>query len=54
MMNESFEQSQENLKWVGLGIVIVSAILSNLGVNIQKISHDRVLEFTCFVKFIDM
>lgn len=28
-------------KWIGLGIVIGSAILSNLGVNIQKLSHVR-------------
>lgn len=29
-------------KWVGLGIVIGSAVLSNLGVNVQKLSHVRV------------
>lgn len=26
-------------KWIGLGIVIASAIASNLGVNVQKLSH---------------
>ena len=29
-------------KWIGLGIVIASAVLSNLGVNVQKLSHVRV------------
>lgn len=29
-------------KWIGLGIVIGSAVLSNLGVNVQKLSHVRV------------
>ncbi|GLD91622.1 hypothetical protein PINS_up000155 [Pythium insidiosum] len=29
-------------KWIGLGIVVGSAILSNLGVNVQKLSHVRV------------
>ncbi|KAI9910830.1 hypothetical protein PsorP6_010237 [Peronosclerospora sorghi] len=29
-------------KWIGLGIVITSAVLSNLGVNVQKLSHVRV------------
>lgn len=28
--------------WIGLGIVVGSAILSNLGVNVQKLSHVRV------------
>ncbi|RLN32098.1 hypothetical protein BBJ28_00024495 [Nothophytophthora sp. Chile5] len=28
-------------KWIGLGIVIGSAVLSNLGVNVQKLSHVR-------------
>ncbi|CAH0477603.1 unnamed protein product [Peronospora belbahrii] len=28
-------------KWIGLGIVIASAVLSNLGVNVQKLSHVR-------------
>ncbi|CAI5721236.1 unnamed protein product [Hyaloperonospora brassicae] len=28
-------------KWIGLGIVISSAVLSNLGVNVQKLSHVR-------------
>lgn len=28
--------------WIGLGIVVASAILSNLGVNVQKLSHVRV------------
>ncbi|KAF0689946.1 Aste57867_18639 [Aphanomyces stellatus] len=27
------------LKWIGLAIVVGSAILSNLGVNVQKLSH---------------
>ncbi|GAB9472752.1 hypothetical protein Gpo141_00009924 [Globisporangium polare] len=27
--------------WIGLGIVVGSAILSNLGVNVQKLSHVR-------------
>jgi hypothetical protein len=29
-------------KWIGLSIVIGSAVLSNLGVNVQKLSHVRV------------
>lgn len=29
-------------KWIGLAIVITSAVLSNLGVNVQKLSHVRV------------
>jgi hypothetical protein len=29
-------------KWIGLGIVVGSAVLSNLGVNVQKLSHVRV------------
>lgn len=28
--------------WIGLGIVVGSAVLSNLGVNVQKLSHVRV------------
>lgn len=34
---------QDNVqgKWIGLGIVITSAVLSNLGVNVQKLSHVR-------------
>ncbi|KAJ0400151.1 hypothetical protein P43SY_007170 [Pythium insidiosum] len=28
-------------KWIGLGIVVGSAVLSNLGVNVQKLSHVR-------------
>ncbi|KAF4029246.1 Magnesium transporter NIPA [Phytophthora infestans] len=28
-------------KWIGLAIVITSAVLSNLGVNVQKLSHVR-------------
>ncbi|KAG6622711.1 NIPA protein 2 [Phytophthora cinnamomi] len=28
-------------KWIGLAIVIASAVLSNLGVNVQKLSHVR-------------
>ncbi|TMW60580.1 hypothetical protein Poli38472_000622 [Pythium oligandrum] len=35
-------------KWVGLGIVIGSAILSNLGVNVQKLSHVREEELPAF------
>lgn len=31
----------EQGKWIGLIIIIVSAVLSNLGVNVQKLSHDR-------------
>ena len=44
-LNEDDNQSQNMLKWIGLAIVIGSALLSNLGVNIQKISHDTVRSF---------
>ncbi|KAG7381172.1 NIPA-like protein 3 [Phytophthora boehmeriae] len=35
------EDDNDNVqgKWIGLGIVIGSAVLSNLGVNVQKLSH---------------
>jgi hypothetical protein len=36
------EKEVSMYKWIGLGIVIGSAILSNLGVNVQKLSHVRV------------
>lgn len=36
------EDAHPEYKWVGLGIVIGSAVLSNLGVNVQKLSHVRV------------
>jgi hypothetical protein len=32
--------------WIGLAIVVGSAILSNLGVNVQKLSHVRVRAWT--------
>lgn len=35
-------------KWIGLSIVIASAILSNLGVNVQKLSHVREEELPAF------
>lgn len=35
--------------WIGLGIVVGSAILSNLGVNVQKLSHVRVRHCHCCV-----
>lgn len=43
-MASSASDGEENAlyKWVGLGIVVGSAILSNLGVNVQKLSHVRV------------
>jgi hypothetical protein len=37
--HEESEEAKE-LKWIGLCIVIGSAIMSNLGVNVQKLSHD--------------
>lgn len=42
---KSSPSDQAFLKWIGLAIVIGAAILSNLGVNIQKISHDIVRGF---------
>ncbi|EQC26575.1 hypothetical protein SDRG_15605 [Saprolegnia diclina VS20] len=33
------EAEATQLKWIGLAIVVGSAILSNLGVNVQKLSH---------------
>ncbi|KAF4318866.1 hypothetical protein JM18_006406 [Phytophthora kernoviae] len=42
------EDGNDNVqgKWIGLGIVITSAVLSNLGVNVQKLSHVRILTRT--------
>ncbi|OQR88970.1 hypothetical protein THRCLA_09994 [Thraustotheca clavata] len=37
--SSSDDPQASELKWIGLGIVIGSAILSNLGVNVQKLSH---------------
>lgn len=37
-------------KWIGLGIVIGSAVLSNLGVNVQKLSHVRVRPSPLFMR----
>lgn len=39
-------------KWVGLSIVIGSAILSNLGVNVQKLSHVRVRPVDPLVRYV--
>ena len=44
-LGDSTRDSNEEalrLKWIGLAIVIGSAVISNFGVNLQKRSHDRV------------
>ncbi|RLN99900.1 hypothetical protein DYB28_000910 [Aphanomyces astaci] len=40
----------DEFKWIGLAIVVGSAILSNLGVNVQKLSHVKEEKRSLFLR----